>query len=778
MDLRSVFNSEPKSLFDTISEAGVCFYLPAYQRPYTWNKKNVLRIFEDVLNGIENVMRNQESITFIGTLLSVHDTKYQTINPLKRGEVPKGVMLVIDGQQRLTTLLLICVGLHDFFSTKQVKLQKLFDKAERELKILDVESTEFSHKNQFLNDLEWLIESVTTTIADLRHFVTNTNSNRDPIYRWYPKLIRAYVDCWSKTEHGATYGSPIARLLSEYNKHVVLAELNNSEHTQFRYDLSAVQQDAERHKIVSDNFKTIISSIRKISKNQFVENEKLDVQELQDSEFSQAFHFQIPDAFTEDECPSDVCETLLIIIFAKYFLNRVCVTNVTVNDEAYAFDMFEALNTTGEPLTSLETFKPKIVEDEGIQNYESSLSKTYFDSIDSYLEKFEDASKKHKETSRVLISFALAESGEKISKHIGDQRNFLLNRYRELGEGLDCKRKFIGRINDAVLAIYREWEGKAEFFSNKESEHNLLELSFELLRESNHEITLSLLQRMLSDSQFSNVTRRERMVKGIVAFYALWRGAHQNTAGIDTVYRELLKNGLSASSLDPQCTKCSSSINIDNLLSAFKEKLIDKIAKEFRSEIKEHWVTKANAVGIYSNNKPLTRLFLLLSMNDTCSDKEVSHLIVKGPKNSCPMLNFTKWKKFGLDDNSQFTIEHIIPQSPTDEWDIDPDNLSALDTLGNLTILPRSENSSASNNSWLHKKTYFKSMCSRDYSERQNLLKDIQINDVTRSLFMNSHCAPHLESLTQISNFDVDIVKSRGKSMYSIVFDTLWSWLN
>ena len=30
MDLKGVFTAEPKSLYDTIGEAGLCFYLPAY----------------------------------------------------------------------------------------------------------------------------------------------------------------------------------------------------------------------------------------------------------------------------------------------------------------------------------------------------------------------------------------------------------------------------------------------------------------------------------------------------------------------------------------------------------------------------------------------------------------------------------------------------------------------------------------------------------------------------------------------------------------------------
>ena len=96
MDLKGVFTAEPKSLYDTIGEAGLCFYLPAYQRPYSWNKKNITRVFEDVLHGLGNIIRNEDAITFIGTILTIHDTRYQTITPVNRPDVPAKVMLVID----------------------------------------------------------------------------------------------------------------------------------------------------------------------------------------------------------------------------------------------------------------------------------------------------------------------------------------------------------------------------------------------------------------------------------------------------------------------------------------------------------------------------------------------------------------------------------------------------------------------------------------------------------------------------------------------------------
>ena len=55
-------------------------------------------------------------------------------------------------------------------------------------------------------------------------------------------------------------------------------------------------------------------------------------------------------------------------------MHKVGVTVVSAPG-AYAFDMFESLNTTGEPLTVFETFRPKVIQAEGLDKYENSDSK-------------------------------------------------------------------------------------------------------------------------------------------------------------------------------------------------------------------------------------------------------------------------------------------------------------------------------------------------------------------------------------------------------------------
>ena len=76
--------------------------------------------------------------------------------------------------------------------------------------------------------------------------------------------------------------------------------------------------------------------------------------------------------------------------------------------------MFESLNTTGEPLTVLETFRPKVIESEELDKYENSDSRKYMRTIEEYLGQFNVAKKRQDETSKLLTSFALAESGKKL----------------------------------------------------------------------------------------------------------------------------------------------------------------------------------------------------------------------------------------------------------------------------------------------------------------------------------------------------------------------------
>ena len=95
----------------------------------------------------------------------------------------------------------------------------------------------------------------------------------------------------------------------------------------------------------------------------------------------------------------DFKQLIRLVLLANFLMEGVTVTVLSVYNENYAFDMFESLNTTGEPLTAFETFKPKVIETEGLLEYEDSPSREFIRPIEEYMGEFKDAQKRHTETS-------------------------------------------------------------------------------------------------------------------------------------------------------------------------------------------------------------------------------------------------------------------------------------------------------------------------------------------------------------------------------------------
>jgi hypothetical protein len=88
----------------TILTEQICYEIPPYQRPYSWDTENVQQLLEDVWEAYEA----KDSEYFIGSLITIErerDHRYD----------------VVDGQQRLTTLNLILAKLRDCISDEAVK---------------------------------------------------------------------------------------------------------------------------------------------------------------------------------------------------------------------------------------------------------------------------------------------------------------------------------------------------------------------------------------------------------------------------------------------------------------------------------------------------------------------------------------------------------------------------------------------------------------------------------------------------------------------------------
>lgn len=92
---------ESKSIIKLLGSDRVeYFHIPEFQRSYTWDKKNVEELLEDLLDSYEDFIRQEESRKvqyFLGNIISHYNESEQFSGVLRES-------LLIDGQQRLTTL--------------------------------------------------------------------------------------------------------------------------------------------------------------------------------------------------------------------------------------------------------------------------------------------------------------------------------------------------------------------------------------------------------------------------------------------------------------------------------------------------------------------------------------------------------------------------------------------------------------------------------------------------------------------------------------------------
>ncbi|WRD62455.1 DUF262 and DUF1524 domain-containing protein [Helicobacter pylori] len=87
------------------------FVIPIYQRVYSWEKEQCKQWWDDIIKiGGNDKMDGH----FIGSIVFVHDGVYSTCH---------NELLIIDGQQRLTTITLLLTALRDHWSDKRKEIE-------------------------------------------------------------------------------------------------------------------------------------------------------------------------------------------------------------------------------------------------------------------------------------------------------------------------------------------------------------------------------------------------------------------------------------------------------------------------------------------------------------------------------------------------------------------------------------------------------------------------------------------------------------------------------
>ena len=758
MDISRVFTNSSESVGNFFQKPGIGYYIPLYQREYSWDTENIDQFMEDICSGVHDVLDGtSDPIHFMGTLILVTEINAAAnIKPLDPRAIPTRVDNVIDGQQRISTITLLSCQLY----------QKIY---------------ELKQKLPNTGDFDGLREASETYLSTLLEIFSvdlkRGNPNRKPI------IIRASVDQWTFDASDDNYKSEI----SSYLAYFIRAVNNNSSFPTITGKSS-----------IKKNLKRINQFLKDVEQAHINRNSQADGNSKVDfpaawellEKFSEIdlWSYARPDLvarvrnrgnpMTNDE--KQICEIVQLFAFCQYLLQRCCFTVIQPVSDVRAFDMFQSLNATGTPLTAFETFKPLVVnyiESSG-SSFKDSNSSVYLEPVDSLLSSTSGASAKNKLTNDFLTLVALTNNGARISKQFSTQRRWLNSSY-EGCSSTDQKEEFIHRIGD--LALF--WKRVLEFNpiltpclngleSIAEDDRKQATTCILYLQKANHKMANTVLSRFYSIILRGNLGAEREFIaacKIVAAFFTLWRAALSN-AGLDEVYRKLLRDHISWEKGNNQLTS-------HYISEYFKNVLIER-----NIGTKSDWLNKAKDFLRYDEAGIVCRFALFLVSEDTVSDTSSPGLMTNGTNGSTPVyLTPELWVSEELK-----SLEHVAPQKVEFRGNWDPLLYEDDDyqRIGNLTILPIPINSSLSNRGWVEKFVYYQHLAETNQLKLIQLSSEANANKVTLhpqtiSLLRRTSSKHHIAPIVNLGAdglWNKAFVDKRSERICNILWDRLYKW--
>ncbi len=747
------FQHSSPTFGELVGRQGLCFYVPMYQRGFTWGSDQIERLFEDIFAGTDRVATGDNPSTFLGSVIFFADKN--AVDPKKANALPTQVYHVVDGQQRLTTLLLVC--------------SSLMRAAHQLLSELDATQAPDSEPDLTTTWLREILQAVSGRLLGALHF---DDEWAEGSYRFKPRMIRQDSDIWGNTVTDARYESDIAWYL-----HAVAtarAETSPCEPVVVSPHRPHLRLALEAIESALDSVKTGDAECGALSSLAFVTSDEACGRLLDRPERAPIG----PSSFSEIQRRGARLATI-----ASFLLTRVKVIEVLAPNEEYAFTLFEPLNTTGQPLTPIETLKPLLVQAEGgSSSFMGSPSAGHLEAVSRYLPEDLQPAQRASRLDNLITSFALVERGEKIGRGLLAQRSFLRRPYgHAAGMDLEDKRDFSQGLATTASFLNDVWDYDSPTLALLGNERTYLCLK--VLTTTGHRIAVPLLvrfyERANATKEDSDIEEFRQVVRSVTAFWTLWRTARTTTSGIDTVHRGLIRAGHAETNL-PSLTRAETSHEALPNAAAVQGALRGVLLAKLKITSAEDWVNKVGAQSVYQTEKTLARYLLLLAHDDAIKDPESPGHCRRGAGGCAPTLNVATWK-------AHYTIEHMAPQSfnPTDqtyERAIYDDGL--VDQLGNLLLLPADINQVIGNRPWPAKRAIYEVLSSTDPGERQGGLKDAGLTTIGRNaaeLIESGDYMPFCQfvgSLPADENLSADFVRKRARSLARLAWDRLWDDLS
>lgn len=760
-ELEQLFDAKASSLLGTFlaGSGSSGFRIPVYQRAYTWDISHIARLFQDISSGIEVIARTNskgkkasQGFRFLGTIIFVDEGRN------KEPGFDGNSLEVVDGQQRLTTLALLACRCCENVRKTQARLRQ------------DTEAH------------QWLRTELRTAQKNILKALAIKDDMQSGPNAYVPRIVREDQDDRATTRK-PVYRSLIATYIHDFVVHGY-DSLDKRWNFGFGGGKEAVYFE-ERVKLIEKK----VDEAEVCSEENFSWQALSPLEVLENDNLRALFQTEIPqDAFVElkkslsENGSTDENVAVNLLMFSNFLLNRVVLTRVVVQDREYAYDIFEALNTSGEPLTALETFKPVLVRKFG-DHWSSSEVSEKFNEVEEWVNSAKNNTEQKRRSQDIVIDARVYTEGQKLSRHLRDQRDFLRSAVERL------QRKDGIQVFTQTLALLKEY--RHSFWNQKNIPNNLTDPALKersavaavlvLIKASGTSLANPILCRYWDYSvRIGNAVIFSDAVKALGAFIVFRRSVTTTTANIDRDFRRLMQSG-SLEGNQPIGTGLDPWRDNPPDVGVLKEHLRGYLAqKKISIDSKTAWVSRVVHLPLYETSKDIAKFILLAATHDSVVDNEKKYFLKKGKPNSNPMLSYEGWYHDVCE-----TIEHIAPQNPKSmsDWDSkiyeDP---AVRHTLGNLILVPRAENNELANAAWSKKRLYFEAFSCNDPEKVDGIIERAKVNHAPFSnraiaLLKSGAFNPMAAPLRDLEVFDYQALTARSENIAALAWEELSDWI-
>ena len=500
------------------------------------------------------------------------------------------------------------------------------------------------------------------------------------------------------------------------------------------------------------------------------------------SDIAQAVEKVDTDRETSDYASAAIYQ---LFLFTYYLLRRCGVNRLQPTRQEWGFDMFQALNSTGTPLTALETFVPEVMATQPHDiEWQVSTAKGFLDDVDELFERTTSNQQKNRRTNELLGATRLCHDGGKLGNRFSAQHKWLREVYRQLPDQ-NQRDQFLNRLARVSGFFYTAWYMDDENIPHRiravedHAEAPLVSMLVQYLKDASSDLSAPVLARFFGQiSEDANlVDEFVEATKACAAFFTLWRSA-RSTAGLDDIYRKFFRGSQSPVMVNAHSWQTGSErIQSRDLKNYFVDVLRHQGIWD-----KESWIEASERFLVYSEVKTVCRFVLFLAGHEQVPNNQQPGLTSAGTNGVCSLLELGSWRSSDLR-----SLEHVAPQSPAEghSWDARIYFEGKVHDVGNLILLSGDINNLVDSKNWAVKYLHYCHVGARSQDYLSNVVAQAQ----SQGIVLSKKAIKKLSS-TQYScvvepvlssgingQWNADFIDKRTRQIKELAWDTLRAWL-